>query len=450
MISNRINHMTEGNEVKTLLSFAFPMFVGNIFQQFYNLVDSAIVGRFVGAGSLAAVGASGSLIWLFFALCAGLASGVGILAAQYFGAGQEEHVKETVANAFYLVGTAGIVMSILSMLFTRAILILLNTPPNILEEAVTYMRILCGGIAAVAIYNVVASILRALGDSKTPLFFLIFASIINVLLDLLFVCVFKWGSMGAAIATIFAQLLSATLGLLYAFLYNPFFKLQKADWEIQLPIIVQSAKIGVPVALQSAFIAISCVVLQGIVNSFGEYVIAAFTATSRIEQLVQQPFNSIEVAISTFTGQNIGAGKLERVKTGYHKSIVMIGIFALVMVLLMQLGSGWIMHLFVHEQKVIEIGATALCITSCFYFPLGMIYVTRGLLNGAGDAKYALMVGMVEVIVRVGCSALLVHIVAIGVWGIWYTTCATWVLTAIFSVLRYRQGKWRNISIVRA
>lgn len=218
----------------------------------------------------------------------------------------------------------------------------------------------------------------------------------------------------------------------------------KVSW----PIIVQCIKIGVPVALQNSMIAVSLVALQRVVNGFGEVAVAAYTATSRIEQLIQQPFNSLGAAMATFAGQNMGAGKLDRVKKGYYKSILIVAAFSVIALLAAQLGGHSIIGLFVKEEAVIDIGARAIKITSCMYFALGMIYVTRGVLNGTGDAFYSMINGIVEVVGRVGFSTGLAMIPAIGVWSVWTTTGLTWVITAAASIIRYKQGKWENKSLV--
>lgn len=449
MSAQYISDMTKGSEIRHLIVFSFPMLIGNVFQQFYNMVDSAIVGNYVGENSLAAVGATGSLVFLFFSLCNGMSLGVGILISQYFGAKDEKNVKSTIINAVYLIGITGIIMSILGVLFTEPVLILMKTPEKIIEESIIYMKIVCGGTIAVAAYNAISAMLRALGDSKTPLIFLIVASVINVGLDFLFVLAFDLGVMGVACATVISQAISAIGSILFAIFKNPYFKIEKKYRKVNSKIIKKCIKIGVPVAAQNSLIALSCVVLQRVVNQFGEIVVAAFTATNRIEQLVQQPYNSLGAAVSTFTGQNIGSRNLERVKKGYYKSILLVALFSIIMLLAAQFGGRLIMQLFVKKEEVISLGAKALRITSYFYFALGMIYITRGLLNGVGDAIYSMINGIMEIIGRVGFSSTLVKISAIGVWGIWYTTGLTWLITGAASIIRYRQGKWKTKNLVK-
>ena len=439
-----VKDMTVGNPTGLLLSFMLPMVIGNIFQQFYSMVDSIIVGQYVGADALAAVGATSSLNFLFFSLCGGMSNGIGIVISQQFGAGRDEGVKKAIANAAYIMLTVGIAMGVLGMVLSRPVLRFLNTPENILDQAVLYMQITCAGVLAVALYNCVSAILRAVGDSKTPLYFLIVASVLNIIMDLLFVRAFNMGVAGAAIATIIAQLISGMGSLMFAMKRNPYFKLEKEHKCVDKDIIRQSARMGIPLAFQSSLIAISCVALQSVVNGFGSVVVAAFTATSRIEQLIQQPYNSLGMAVSTFAGQNIGAGKEDRVKKGYWTGWKIMAIFSLVMMPTMMFGGEWIMTLFVDETEVIQLGSQALKMTSWFYLFLGTIYVTRGMLNGVGDANFAFINGIIEVLGRICFAKPLTLIPVIGVWGVWLATAFTWCITGIVSMIRYFQGKWRK------
>lgn len=448
MSVNYVQDMTEGNEVKHLIRFSLPMLIGNIFQQFYNLIDSIVVGKYIGANALAAVGATGSLNFLTFSICLGLSIGIGIIISQYFGAKREEDVKRAIANAVYVIAVSGIIMSVLTSSLARPILQAMHTPPEIINDSTTFLRITAGGMLAVAAYNAIAGILRALGDSKTPLFFLVVSCAINVVLDLLFVLKFGYGVAGTACATVISQAIAALGCISFALINNPYFKLKKEHMKISWPIIIKCIKIGIPVAAQNSMIAVSLVVLQSVANGFGEITVAAYTATSRIEQLIQQPFNSLGAAMSTFSGQNMGANKLERVRKGYHKSILIVASFSLLAFLAAQFGGHAIMNIFVKDEAVISLGAKAIKITSCMYFALGMIYITRGLLNGTGDAFYSMINGIVEVVGRVGFSSVLATIPAIGVWSIWATTGLTWVITSVASIIRYRQGKWETKSLV--
>lgn len=440
--------MTEGNTTGLLLRFALPMLVGNIFQQFYNMADSVIVGKFVGSDALGAVGSVGSLNFMFFSLCMGLGAGLGVLISQYFGAGQEDYVKKIIANAIYITVAAGILMSLCGVLFAEPILRLMNTPKKNFADALIYMRIVCGATVVVAGYNMISAILRALGDSKTPLLFLAAASGLNIALDLIFVLVFQMGTAGAAWATVIAQVAAMVGSIWFGMKKNPYLKLEKRHFCFEKGILKDSLRLGLPIAAQNAMIAFSCVALQSVVNRYGAVVMAAYTATSRVEQLVQQPFGSLGTAVSTFAGQNIGAGRYDRVSAGCKVSAGIVVIFSLIMVAVMFLFGNGIVRLFVNESEVVSIGAKGLQITSLMYIGLGLIYVTRGILNGAGDAAFAMANGVTEVIGRVGFAWLMMMLPAVGIWGVWYANGLTWALTGAVNVVRVLQGKWKTKSVI--
>lgn len=445
--SSNAADMTKGSPVRLILTFSIPLIIGNVFQQFYNMVDSIVVGNFVGSDALGAVGACGSLNWLFFSLSSGLGIGIGVIVSQFYGAKRYDKVRATIANSFYVLISAAIVVSILGFAIAPAVLRLLNTPDDIINDSITYMRTTCLGIVAISLYNGISAILRALGDSKTPLYFLILSSICNVLLDLLFVIAFGWGVFGVAFATIISQALSAVVSLIYSIKKIPYFRLTKEQMKPDPAIIKTSYRLGVPVALQSSMIAVSCVVLQAVVNSFGSTVVSAFTITNRIEQLINQPYNSLGTALTTYAGQNIGAGDTARVKLGFKKSIYIVAVFSAIMIPIMFLFGKNIAGLFVKETDVIELGASALRITSVCYFFLGMIYIPRGILNGCGDAAFSMINGLAEVVCRLLYSSVLTRIPKIGYWGIWITTGLTWLSVSIVCLLRYFSGKWKQKAI---
>lgn len=447
-MNKNMTDMTVGSPAGHIIKFALPLLIGNLFQQLYNMVDSLIVGNFVGADALAAVGSCGSMNFLFFSLSAGLATGIGIIVAQFYGAKDEKSIYATIANSIYVLCASAIVVSILGIIFCPALLRLLQTPESIIGDAVIYMRTTCAGIIAIALYNGVASILRALGDSKTPLYFLIVASIVNVVLDLLFVLKFEWGVFGVAFATIIAQATSAISCIIYAYIKVPYFRLNKEQLRPQPMIIKRSFVLGVPLALQNSMIAISCMALQGVVNTFGETVMAAYTIIGRVEQVVQQPYGSLGAAITTYTGQNVGAGETERVKQGLRQAVIMVLVFSLLLIPVSFFFGEQIIGAFVKEADVIAIGVRGLQINSLFYFALGMIYVPRALLNGAGDTGFAMLNGFTEVAGRIVFSQILTRIPVLGYWGIWLTTGATWATTAIVCVLRYKKGTWQYKKLV--
>lgn len=438
-------NMTEGSPTKLLIVFAIPMMIGNIFQQFYNLVDSIIVGQLVGADALAAIGATGSITFLFFALCNGIGSGGGIITSQYFGSGDTSQVKSCITNVAYIMIVFPLIVGITALFLNKPLLRLLQTPEEIFHDAYIYIQINVIGLLFVSIYNYISSMLRALGDSKTPLYFLIFSCILNTILDLIFVGLLHMSVAGAGYATVIAQFVSGALCIVYAIKKNPYFHLVKADFAINREIITKAVRIGVPLSLQFSLIAISCMALQRVVNSFGAVAVAASTAISRIEQVIHQPYQTLSAALSTFTGQNYGAKKNQRIITGYRKSLLLMVIFSLIMLPIMQFFGAWITGLFVKDADVIAMGARALQISSYFYVFLGLIYVVRGVLNGVGDAFFALLNGIVEVIGRFVFPIALVQIPLLGVWGIWWAVGAVWFLSGFTAWLRYLWVKKHTI-----
>lgn len=436
MRENTLN-MTQGNPTRLLISFSIPMLIGNLFQQAYNLVDSVIVGKYVGADAFGAIGATSSVSFLFFALCNGISSGGGIIASQYYGAAEKDKVKKAMANAAYISIIISLLVGTIAYITSGAVLRLLRTPDELMQDALIYMHMQCIGVPLIAVYNYASAMLRALGDSKGPLYFLIFACALNIGLDLLFVRGLNLSVFGAGLATIIAQFIAGFGCLIYAFKTNTYFRMERKNLRMDKTMIWKTVSLGVPLSIQYSLIAISCMGLQVVVNSFGPIAVAAFTATSRIEQILHQPYNSLGTALSTYSGQNKGAKLNDRILLGFRKSLVMMGVFSIIMLPIMQFFGENIVRMFVEETEVIQMGAKALRITSWFYFTLGLIYITRGVLNGVGDAIFALINGIVEVVCRMILPVILTMIPLIGVWGIWYASGIIWAISALFCMLRY-------------
>lgn len=439
---NTTMNMTEGRPLALLSVFALPLLIGNLFQQAYNLADSMIVGQLLGANALAAVGATGSISFLFFSMFNGISGGCGIVTAQYFGARKDELVYKAIANSAYIMMGFALITATVAFAMVPTVLTWMGTPPEILPDAIVYMRMTSASVPLIAVYNYASSMQRALGDSRTPLYFLIFSCLLNVGLDLLFVGAFGMGVFGAAFATMLSQLLAGAGSLFWAFRRNPYFRLNKKSLAFDSPIAKKAVRLGLPLALQWSLIAISTTALQSVVNSFGATAMAAYTATNRLEQLVQQPFGSMSMALSTYAGQNMGAGKTKRIRIGFRDSLLAMLAVAGVMTLIMQLWGESLISLFVHEKDVISLGGRALQITSLFYVFLGIIYVARGVLNGVGDAVFSFINGIVEIAGRVGLPLLLLSVTAAGVWSIWITAGVTWLLAGISCIMRY--DSWRK------
>lgn len=447
--TKRITDMTQGSPWHHIITFSMPLLVGNLFQQFYNLVDSLVVGNYVGADALAAVGTCGSLGFLFFSLSSGLAIGIGILAAQFFGARDEEMIRATIANSVYILVVAGTAVSLVGYFGASWLLHLLRVPEEVFAMSLTYLKVTSLGIVAVALYNGVAALLRALGDSQSPLYFLILSCVMNIVLDLVFVLYLNMGVYGVALATIISQLFSFLVSVVYAWKKVAYFRLSREEWRPHWRIVVRCMNLGVPMALQNALIALSTMILQGVVNSFGQTVMAAYTVMGKVEQLVGMPYGALGTAITSFAGQNLGAGKIDRVKQGYKVSWLLVLGLSIAMLPFFWLLGGKIVQCFVNDADVIAIGAKALRINSLFYFPLGMIYIPRGLLNGCGDARFSLMNGAAEVICRIIFASVLVRIPGVGYWGIWLTQGLTWTVTSLVCIHRYAKGKWQHLTLVQ-
>ena len=435
--------MTQGSETGCIVSFTLPLLAGNLLQQTYNVTDTMIVGKYLGDDSLAAVGATGSITYLFYTLCIGLSIGAGVLISQYFGSGRLERVRAAVVNSAVITLIFALVATLPAVTLAKPILSALGVPGELLSRSVTYMRIACAGTVCVAAYNWINSVMRALGDSKTPLIFLAVSTVLNVCLDLLFVIVFKAGVGGAALATVLSQGVSAASCIICCFKTNPDIRPKREELHTDPALMKKCVITGLPIAAQNGLVSVSMVALQSVTNGFSETVMAAYTASMRIEQLVQQPFISLGAAVTAFTGQNIGAGKEERAVNGLNASLKISSVFALVMFGLFTLFGKSIMGIFVSGEETIKIGALALILTGCCYVPLGSIHTTRGFLNGTGDTGYALVNGLTEVICRIGFSLILTRIPFIGWKGIWITTSITWIATGAVGLLRYKGGKWR-------
>ena len=443
-----VKDMTKGEPLCLLFEFAIPLLIGNFFHQLYNLSDSMIVGRYLGKLPLGAVGVTSSITALIHSLSAGLSVGVGIIVAQFFGAKENKEVKNTICNSYYIVGLSALLMGIIGFVFAGPILSLLHTPKDTFPYAVTYLRTISIGFIPSSFFGTISSILRALGDSKTPLIFSIISCIINIILDLVFIMKFKLGVMGVGISTSISQFISAFSCLIYAIMSTSYFKLSESDFTYNKETLFKIIKIGIPVALQNSFISLSLIAIQRVINPFGSDYVTAFTIIGRINLFVHYPYLSLGAAIATYTGQNLGAGKEERVKLGYIRAIICSTLFALFVFILFQTFTVNIIKIFGNDPSVVKITSTGLRITCTFYAFLGFIHITRNLLNGAGDTKFSMYNGMVECFARVCFSKPLTMIPKLEFKGIWMTTGITWFLNGMFCVIRYKRGKWKTLNII--
>ena len=396
------NDMTTGNPVKLILLFSIPLLIGNIFQQFYNMVDTIIVGRFIGVEALAAVGTTCSMVFLVNGFVMGLTSGFAVLISQKYGAKDEVGVKEAVASSIILSIIATILVTFISVLSAKPLLTLMNTPSNILKDASTYIIILYAGNIAIIFYNMMAAILRALGDSKTPLYFLIVSSVLNIILDLVLIINFKMGVAGAAYATVISQGVSAILCVIYTYKRYKILRLKKDDFKVKKKYYRKHLKVGIPMALQFSITSIGIMTVQSAINIFGSTVIASYAASSKVLQLVMQPATTLGVTMATYCGQNIGAKRYDRIKEGVKKCVQISIITSMISaIILIFLGKYFVM-MFVSnpDAEILSYAQQVLNISAIFFIPLGLIFVYRNALQGIGDSFIPMMAGVYELVAR--------------------------------------------------
>ena len=440
------NDMTKGNPLKIFIFFSIPLLIGNVFQQLYSMVDTIIVGRFVGVEALAAVGSTGSMFFLVNGMILGLTSGFGVLVAQKFGAKDEVAIKKAVASNIILTLVLTVFITIIALLVKNPLLRMMNTPDNIFNDASTYITIIFAGIITQALYNMAAGILRALGDSKTPLYFLMVSSIVNVILDLVFIINFKMGVSGAAYATNIAQGFSAVLCLIYSYKKFQVLRLKKEDFKVELSYYTKHLKVGVPMGLQFSVTAVGIIIVQSAINVFGSTVIASYTASSKVLQLVMQPATSFGVTIANYAGQNLGAGRFDRIKSGMKimnkVSIITSLLAGLVLIFL----GKYFVRLFI-ENPTAEIFTYSQLVfnySAVFFIPLGFIFVYRNVLQGMGESFMPMMAGVLELIARSIVAFTLPKY--IGFTGICLSDPVAWIAASVFLMITYYK-KMKNIEI---
>ena len=396
------NDMTTGNPVKLILLFSIPLLIGNIFQQFYSMVDTIIVGRFVGVEALAAVGTTGSMVFLVNGFVMGLTSGFAVLISQKYGAKDEAGVKKAVASSITLSIIATIIVTFISVISAKPLLALMNTPSNIMKDASTYIIILYAGNVAIIFYNMMAAILRALGDSKTPLYFLIVSSVLNIILDLVLIINFKMGVAGAAYATVISQGVSALLCVIYTYKKYKILRLKKEDFKVKKKYYRKHLKIGIPMALQFSITAIGIMTVQSAINIFGSTVIASYAASSKVLQLVMQPATTLGVTMATYCGQNIGAKRYDRIKLGVKKCVQISIITSLISAMVLIFLGKYFVMMFVSnpDAEILSYAQQVLNISAIFFIPLGLIFVYRNALQGIGDSFIPMMAGVYELVAR--------------------------------------------------
>jgi putative MATE family efflux protein len=445
------NDMTVGKPRSLIIRFAVPLVIGNIFQQFYNIVDSIVVGRFIGVNALAAVGSTGSVIFLIMGIIMGMTSGFAVLIAQSFGAKDEKRLRHFVVMSGYLSIIITVIVTIGTFFGVDAILRMMNTPDTIFADSSIFLKIMFAGTAFTMLYNMLSAILRALGDSKSPLVFLAIASVVNVVLDLLFVVGFKMGVAGAAFATVTAQMVSGILCLVYIMKKYPILRITKDDLPFSMDSAIQLMKIGIPMALQFSITAIGTMIIQASLNALGAVYIAAYTAASKAQQIVVQPFMSLGATMATYVGQNIGAGQIERIKKGVRDSVIMTLVYSVFAAVVLILFGHLIVELFIDgsEKEVIQAAIQYFRIIVVFYPALGLIFIYRNTLQGLGDGFFPMVGGIFELIARAIVAVTLAKM--FGFVGVCYADPAAWVsaLIPIVPIYYLRMKKYEDAKKIK-
>lgn len=440
----RIKNMTDGKPASLILAFAMPLMVGNVFQQLYTVVDTMVVGKALGVTALAAIGAADWLNWLMLGIIQGITQGFGILMAQEFGAGRHEDLRKTIGCSLSLSLLSSVLLLGAGQLIVRPVLGLLQTPPEIIDNAILYLRIMYLGVPVVMAYNLFATVLRSLGDGKTPLHAMIVAAAVNIILDLFFVIVLGFGIAGAAVATLIAQLVSS-LFCLYHIRKIEFLALSPSDFSLQDHRPAKLLMLGSPMAFQNAIISIGGMIVQFVVNGFGVIFIAGFTATNKLYGVLEVAATSYGYSMVTYTGQNLGAGKAERIRKGTRAAILISLVTSSLIAAVMLLGGKAILSCFISGtpeefEQTLQIAYYYLSIMSIFLPVLYILHITRSTIQGMGNTVLPMVSGIAEFIMRAMTAILLPML--IGSTGIFYAEIMAWLgadlilICSYFSVVR--------------
>lgn len=429
--------MTAGSPAKVIFNFTMPIFIGNVFQQFYNMADAVIVGQFVGTKALAAVGSTGTIMFLIFGLVSGMATGFTVQCAQHFGAGDMKRMRKSVGSAATLSLIGTILFTAVTMIGMKPLLQMMNTPADIYKDAYSYIMIICAGIFAQVLYNLVSSVLRALGNSKTPLYFLVFAALLNIVLDMLFIIGFGMGTSGAAYATVISQGISGAGCVIYIIKKIPILHLKKEDWFLQWNMVKKQLGVGIPMALQFSITAIGTTMVQAALNILGSTAVAAFTAATKIEQVITQAYVAMGVTMATYCAQNSGAKKYGRVRQGFRSATWMGVVYAVVMGFVAAYFGKYMTGFFVSEQvcQMMPYVDTYLKCSAAFFIPLTIVNVYRNGIQGMGFGVLPMMAGVAELVGRGVLSILASR--KQSYLGICLTGPAAWVLASVLLLWMY-------------
>lgn len=429
--------MTKGSPFKLIRKFIIPLVIGNIFQQFYNMVDTIIVGRFVGVKALAAVGATGTIMFLILGFMQGLTTGFTVMTAQRFGAGDYKAMKKSVGNAAVLSVIITIIATIVSVISMDGLLRLMNTPEDIFSMSKEYIVIICLGMGCNILYNLLSSILRAVGNSKVPLYFLMVSAILNVILDIVFIVNVNMGVAGAAWATVISQGVSGILCLVYIIKKVELLHITKEDWKLDYDCAKMQMQIGIPMALQFSITAIGTILVQSALNMLGSTVVAAYTAAGKVEQLVTQPFMALGMTMATFCAQNRGIDDINRIRQGVRVANIMNAVYAIIIAVVIVFAMPYAITLFVSGDvtEILSFANTYIRVVSIFFIPLGMIFIYRNVLQGSGLSMIPMLGGVVELVSRSVLAFTAAHYRSYV--GVCLANSAAWFSTGIFLWIAY-------------
>jgi len=440
--------LSVGSPTKQILTFTIPMLIGHGFQQMYNIVDTIILGKFIGTEAVAAAGASFPVIFVLVSLVIGITTGITVVISQYFGAKDYQKVKRAIDTATIFLFFGSILLTVLGLIFIKPIWNLLSLPENLVESATIYFNVYAIGLVFMFGYNGIGAVLRGLGDSKTPLYFLIIATLLNIVLDLVFVLVFKWGIAGVAIATVVSQAVAFALCVIYLNRYHKLIRISHSGLVFDKAIFLKSVKIGLPSGIQHTFVALGMMGLMRIVNEFGTITIAGYSIAGRIDSFAALPAMSFSAALSVFVGQNIGANKSERIKQGYRSTLIMTSIYSVTISIIAWFFGRELMGLFTNDPQVIEVGYEYLVIVSSFYIFFSAMFANHGLLRGAGDTLVPMFITIFALwVLRIPISYFLSQ--KLGTVGIWWGVPIAWIFSWLVTHLYYLSGKWKGKAVVK-
>lgn len=434
--------MTSGPVLKQMTVFGLPILFGMICQRIYNFADTYIVGRYLGDQALGAVSIAGTAMYMMFSIMMGVTTGVSVVISQYYGAGQKERIRATFAAGAHVAFWVSVLVTVIGAATVEPFLRLLQTGEELIGQAKDYLFVIYLGSASTMLYNFISAVLRALGNSAVPLFFLILSSILNVFLDIAFVSWIPMGVAGAAFATVLSQLISGVMCAVYAFRILPFLKGARLWRRPEGGLVAEVLRYGIPTGLQMSIISISDMTLQAVINTYGTVMVVAYGVCMKVEGLGFQLADAIGSAMGTFAGQNVGAGNFDRIKKGVRSAYLMNAACYSVFCVLVFLFAEPIMRAFTQNEEAIGYGTEYMHIFSLFFLAGGILVVYHNILRASGDVAVTVLMGVSEVITRIGCAFLLPYL--FGYRGLWYVSPVTWICAMLVGGVRYYSGAWKK------